>query len=93
MLARADELIDAFVADGEVDAVKTLTRPLPLTTISEFLGVPASADRQLADWIDAFRPAIVFTPMNPEELTAANEAITGVTDYFAELVAERPGRA
>ena len=36
----AHELLDAALAQGEVDLVQALTYPLPVTVIAEIIGVP-----------------------------------------------------
>jgi cytochrome P450 len=49
----ADELIDAFVAQGGGDAVAEFTGRLPVYVIGEVLGVPTADWEQLRGWSDA----------------------------------------
>ncbi|MDI3389757.1 cytochrome P450 [Streptomyces sp. B-S-A8] len=83
-----DELLDAMLADGtgRADLVAALAYPLPMTVISELLGVPA-ADR------DAFRAWSneIVAPTDQELLGAAYR---NVVDYLRGLTAakrEHPG--
>jgi cytochrome P450 len=39
--ALADELLDRVVSAGEMDLIKDFALPLPMTIITEILGVPA----------------------------------------------------
>jgi len=48
--ALADELIDGFVGDGEVDLLARFATPIPVIVIAELLGVPADMWRQLLEW-------------------------------------------
>ncbi len=52
MRALARELVDAALAAGEVDLVQALTYPLPVTVISEMIGIPAEHRAQFKDWSD-----------------------------------------
>ena len=52
--AMAAELIDtASASDGPVDLIAALASPLPVTVISELLGVPAADYERLVGWSDA----------------------------------------
>src|SRR4029077_14533542 len=46
----ANELIDRFADDGEVDLLPAFASPLPITIIAEMLGVPAAMGSQLLNW-------------------------------------------
>ncbi|MDR6974289.1 cytochrome P450 [Streptomyces sp. 3330] len=50
MEALARELIDAFAERGSTDLVSSYTTPLPITVISELLGVPEEAREDLLSW-------------------------------------------
>jgi cytochrome P450 len=52
MHALANELVDAAVAQGEADLVQALTYPLPVTVISEIIGIPAEHRAQFKAWSD-----------------------------------------
>jgi cytochrome P450 len=46
----AHELIDRFIEQGSADLVSSFTTPLPITVISELLGVPQDAHSDLLTW-------------------------------------------
>jgi cytochrome P450 len=86
--AIVDDLLDRLEADGGGDLVEALAFPLPVTVISDMLGVPTADHRQLREWtalaVKALDPAddvSVFVP--------AAEAIGAMRSYFDSLVEER----
>lgn len=46
-----DDLADEFATKGEADLVASFARPLPLTVISDLLGIPAEARTDLRDCV------------------------------------------
>jgi cytochrome P450 len=86
--AIVDERLDAMAEAGEVDLVEDLAFPLPVTVISEMLGVPSSDHAMLRAWtavaVKALDPSDDMTVFFP-----AAEAIRDIRAYFDELVAER----
>lgn len=47
----ASELIDTFIADGEVDLVTQFTERYPHVIIARLLGLPRDAEAQFARWV------------------------------------------
>jgi cytochrome P450 len=84
-------LIDGMAPAGEADLVEALAFPLPVTVISEMLGVPAADHAQLRAWtavaVKALDPSDDFTVLLP-----AGEAIRSLRDYFDSLVHDRRER-
>ncbi|MFE3825298.1 cytochrome P450 [Streptomyces sp. NPDC059092] len=75
------ELLDAWPEHGPVDLVASLAVPLPVTVISEMLGVP-EADRPLVrTWSGE-----LFAAGDPGRIDAASHALAG---YLTDLVASR----
>jgi cytochrome P450 len=83
-----DGLIDAVSPDGGTDLVESLAFPLPVTVISEMLGVPAEDHTQLRGWI-----AEAVKALDPSDdmsvLIPAAVAIREMRAYFDELVEQR----
>lgn len=81
------ELLDGLAAHGgKVDLLASFAFPLPVTVISELLGVPASDREKFRVW----SAAVVSSVVTPEELqTAAAEMIT----YFSALLDARRAEA
>ena len=86
--AIVDRLLDAVEGDGGAELVETLAFPLPVTVISEMLGVPAGDHSQLRAWT-----AEAVKALDPSDdmmvLFPAAEAIRAIRGYFHELVVER----
>lgn len=85
------ERLDHLAALGEADVMTELAHPLPVTVISELVGVPEE-DR---DW---FRP-LMRTPVSsdqpnptPEDTKEVERAGDEFEAYFSELIAARRGR-
>jgi cytochrome P450 len=51
--AVADELLDRVVSRGEMDLIKDFALPLPMTIITEILGVPAKDHHKFHKWSQA----------------------------------------
>ena len=89
---RIGELVDGFLdtlaASGGGDLVETLAFPLPVTVISEMLGVPMHDHAQLRAWT-----AEAVKALDPSDdmmvLFPAADAIRAMRGYFDELVNER----
>jgi cytochrome P450 len=55
---KANELIDAFIADKETDLVKSFSDPMALYAVTASLGVPVIDFAQLRHWYDDFAAAL-----------------------------------
>jgi cytochrome P450 len=86
--ALANELIDAF-PDGEaVDLLPAFASPLPITIISEMLGVPVTMGPQLLDW--SHQMVAMYTHGRTRETEQiANRAAQEFSDFLRGYVAER----
>jgi cytochrome P450 len=88
-------LLDTALADGEVDAIEALARPMPLRVICHLLGVPAADEALFGEWsralVRGLDPDFFLTP---DERAARNRAAREMDGYFRDLVARvrtRPG--
>jgi cytochrome P450 len=83
-----DERLDELAEAGTGDAVALLAEPLPVSVISEMLGVPQADWPEIrslvSDLVLALEPS-----SNIEELRQATEASGELWRYFTELVAIR----
>jgi pimeloyl-[acyl-carrier protein] synthase len=87
-----NELLDAVQHQGEMDAVRDLAVPLPVTVISEILGVPKSDVRHFKRWADDI---IGFQGRNKppvEILRRAQDAIIEIRVYLGALIEEKQRR-
>ena len=85
----AHELIDRFEADGETELISNYCMKLPLTTISRLLDVPETDQGKIAHLMEGFAVALQWLPMDESQLKKANDAISGLGEYFGALIAER----
>ena len=86
--ALANELIDAFPEGEAVDLLPAFASPLPITIISEMLGVPVSMGPQLLDW--SHEMVAMYTHGRTRETEeTANRAAKEFSDFLRGYVAER----
>jgi cytochrome P450 len=84
--AITDELLDAAVAAGPtMDLIAALAFPLPITVISELLGVP-HADR---GHIRAWSRQLIDSIAMPDGLELAEQASQAFDDYMRDLIRRR----
>ncbi len=92
MRAIADELLDAALAQGDVDYVEAMTYPLPVIVIAEIIGVPAQDREQFKIWSDLAVANLgngLFVPPTPERMEQLGRLMREMRAYFAELADER----
>jgi len=91
---RVEELVAALVADGvargSMDVISDLAYPLPVTVISELLGVPPEDHERFRGWSDALARGLDPDFLLPPEFLAQQKAAREeFRAYFAELAARR----
>ncbi|MCM3887245.1 cytochrome P450 [Frankia sp. R82] len=93
--AYAGDLLDAALDAGDIDAVATLARPIPVRMICRLLGVPVTDEGIFSDWatimIRGIDPDFLLTP---DEIAARRTAARELDDYFRDLIVRlraRPG--
>ncbi|MGO4752094.1 cytochrome P450, partial [Streptomyces sp. 2MCAF27] len=84
----ADELAEAFVAEGGGDLVAAVAEPLPVAVIAEMLGIPPEDRAALRPWS---ADICGMYELNPGEETArrAVRASVEFSAYLRELIAAR----
>ncbi len=88
MHAITSELIDAFIGRGRVELVGELAVPLPLTVISDQLGVPRKDLARFKRWTDAFLAQLGGMASLEEQVEAARQ-IVDFQHYTAAVLEER----
>jgi len=86
----ASKLIDNVINAGEVDWVEQVAYPLPLTMITDMLGVPPEAHGLVRSM--SYGIARGLDPdlmLSPEELANRATSAKAFKDYFGDLVVER----
>jgi cytochrome P450 len=80
-----DELLAAAIERGSLDAVAELAVPVPLTLMSELLGIPAPDREEVGR--QALKLARIFSPVVSEvDRDAADRAIAWLRDYVGQLL-------
>jgi cytochrome P450 len=81
------ELLDQVAGKGEMDAIKDLAYPLPVTVIAELLGIPPELRENFKRWSDALVSGDEET--TEEERQALFQEIGGMFSYFSQVLDER----
>ncbi|GAA2327782.1 cytochrome P450 [Dactylosporangium salmoneum] len=84
----ANELVDAFVAEGGGDLISQVAEPLPVTVIAELLGVPEADRHLLRPWSAAICGMYELKPSR-ETAEAAVRASEEFTQYLRALARRR----
>ncbi|ROQ88838.1 cytochrome P450 [Streptomyces sp. 2132.2] len=80
-----DRLLDAVVADGHADLVADFALPLPVTVISELLGVPVDERHEFQRWTDR----MLMRGAEPPDPAVVNEAWRHMRAYVTELIGDK----
>jgi cytochrome P450 len=81
------ELLDQVAGKGEMDAIRDLAYPLPVTVIAELLGIPAELREDFKRWSDALVTGDERT--TEEEMQVLFQEIEGMFGYFTQVLSER----
>ncbi len=80
----ANELLDAMQAQGQMDLIADFAFPLPITVISELLGIPIADRQQFRIWSQT----LVTVPLEPES-AAKNEILETFVQYIKTFLADK----
>jgi pimeloyl-[acyl-carrier protein] synthase len=82
------EILDGLEGADAIDLIADFSRPLPVRTISELLGIPETDREQLKQWSHWLGQ--IFDPMKSSNLSAeVNQAVLEFRDYLIDLIAKR----
>jgi len=86
--ALANELIDGFEKDGQVELIHAYAAPIPAIVISEMIGVPTEMAMQVVAWSNRMVTMYMFG-VTEETERDANQASADFIAYIRTLIAER----
>ena len=84
----ANEQLDIALAAGSMDVIEDYATPIPLTMISELMGIPEDDRQQLVDWSHRIVKLFDYNATG-EDGAAAESAIIEFVDYLREVLAHR----
>jgi cytochrome P450 len=84
----ANEMIDGFEADSEVELIKAFAAPIPAVVIAEMIGLPAEMAPQLLNWSNRMVQMYMYGVTRETELDA-DRASADFMAYLREVIAER----
>ena len=86
--ALANELIDRFEQNDDIELLDAFAKPLPAIVIAEMIGLPAEMAQQLVAWSNRMVQMYMFGVTEAVEHDA-NAAAREFMDYLRPLIAER----
>jgi cytochrome P450 len=84
-----DRLIDATLAQGRMDVVSQLAAPLPISIISQILGVPRADHHFFQEWADAILAFQGVNKPSEADISRAQDAIVKLRPYIRGMIEER----
>ena len=81
----ANQLIDQVAAAGQMDLIRDFALPLPITVITQMLGVPSSDHAKFHEWSNA----IIASGTLSSESTVAGRQVLPLVLYMRKLIAQR----
>ena len=83
-----DDLLDQMAEGGEADLIPSLANPLPVTVISEMLGVPTSDHVKFKQWSDALT-ALLDPFQASGGMAPAEQAFVELSSYLHNIFDQR----
>jgi cytochrome P450 len=87
--AIVDRMLMPLTPGMEIDLLGTFANPMPVSVISEMMGVPEALHAKFADWSRAIALFRGSPNRTVEYAQGAQDALIHLTEYFRETVAER----
>jgi cytochrome P450 len=84
-----DRMLEPLKPGMEIDLLSSFAYPMPVSVISEMMGVPKALHGTFAEWSRAIAVFRGSPNRTVEHARAAQQAMLHFTDYFRKTVAER----
>jgi cytochrome P450 len=84
-----DRMLTTLKPGMEIDLLNAFAYPMPVSVISDMMGVPEALHGAFADWSRAIAVFRGSPNRTVDDARAAQDAMVHLTDYFRKTVAER----
>ena len=85
----ADELIDKFIAKGEMDMITEFANPMPAIVTAKLLGVPVEDHEQLTHWVLDIAEILGNFQHNPDRVVAILTSLEELKQYVARQMEDQ----
>ena len=86
-----ERLIDEIQDRGEMDVIWDFSYPLPVTVISELMGIPVADHEKFKHWSGKIIEFMATPKPAPEVLLSSQDALLALQDYFRMIFKQRRG--
>ncbi len=84
----ANELIDKFIASGQIDMITEFANPLPAIVTAKLLGVPVEDHQQLHAWVLDLAEVLGNYQHHPDRMAEIVQSLDAFKNYIAERMEE-----
>ena len=85
----ADELIDKFIASGQMDMIADFANPFPAIVTATLLGVPVEDHRQLGAWVIDLAEVLGNFQHHPDRVAEIVQSLEDMKSYVAAKMEEQ----
>ncbi|APR86145.1 putative cytochrome P450 hydroxylase [Minicystis rosea] len=85
----ANELVDAFEAEGRADLVRRFCGPLPVSVIADILGVSRADAGKFGQWANDAARLLMSGNLATDEWVRAAESVVTMQHHLADLITAR----
>jgi cytochrome P450 len=84
----ANELVDRFIAAGEIDMITDFANPLPAIVTAKLLGVPVEDHQQLHAWVLDLAEVLGNYQHHPDRVAEILKSLEAFKNYIADRMEE-----
>jgi len=84
-----NELLDAVQGNGQMDIIRDLAIPLPVTVLAEIFGAPQRDQMLFKGWADDLLAFQGVNKPSEETLARSQKALVEIREYLSKLIQER----
>src|SRR5271170_6112200 len=84
----ANELVDSFIASGQIDMITDFANPLPAIVTAKLLGVPVEDHQQLHAWVLDLAEVLGNYQHHPDRVAEIVKSLDAFKNYIADRMEE-----